>query len=921
MPFIRVVFLLIWLAALQACGQRADADLLADARRQIAAKEYSVAQVTLKGGLQVKENWPEARHLLGVAYLEAGNGQDAVIELRKALSADQPLESVLPQLARAMVLAGQSKDLIAGYAGTQLQSPAAVAEFTTALYQAYRAQNDTDKAEQALQAALRAKPDYAPARLLRARAEAARGQPDGALAIVDAVIAADKHNAQAWVLKGELLQIGKRDDSAAVQAYESALKEDPRALMAHQQLTMMALTANQGELAQTRLTAMSKAWPGHPQTLLFEAQMALRANDIKTAREKLQLALKASPNDVLGLALAAELESRAGAVAQAESHLAKALAIAPNSIVQTLQLAQLQVLAGDSAKALATVTPLLGMPAPPPLALAIGARAHVQLGNFKQAEKLFEQASKAAPGDERFRIGQALAKLSRGEDAQSMLELERMSAQGGSNLPDLALANLKQHNNDSQGALAMLDRAQSKQPKDPVPLLQRGHLLLQKGDLVAARAAFEQAAKIDPQSWPAVEALAQADAASGNVQAAVQGIQAWLLKHPKDAGAHLTLAGWQERADAPPQTVQASIRAAISAAPAWNAPQLALIRWFLSQGDAQAALTAAQVAVNALPTDRSVLAQLGHAQLAAGQTSQAVRTFKRVSDVQAKDPAAWVDLAAAHQAAKEPAEARKKLKQALALDGSFLAAHRGLVALALEAQDWAAAQTQSQQVQVLLPKQPEGWTWEGDTLALQKKWGAAAVAYRSAQSKAARSDTALRLHAVLLSDGRRADADQYERDWLAAHAGDLEFREGLARGAMARGDLPEAERLYRDELAQVPERVSALNNLAWLLVQQRKSGALSLAEQANKLAPNQAPLLDTWAAALVYEGQFAKALEIQQKAVQLAPSASLLQLHLAQIALQAGDKALAKTALNRLTEMAPGQATPPEVEQLRAALR
>ena len=39
----------------------------------------------------------------------------------------------------------------------------------------------------------------------------------------------------------------------------------------------------------------------------------------------------------------------------------------------------------------------------------------------------------------------------------------------------------------------------------------------------------------------------------------------------------------------------------------------------------------------------------------------------------------------------------------------------------------------------------------------------------------------------------------------------------------------------------------ALNNVAWLMAQQKKPGALPLAEKANKLMPDQPALMDTLA--------------------------------------------------------------------------
>ena len=57
------------------------------------------------------------------------------------------------------------------------------------------------------------------------------------------------------------------------------------------------------------------------------------------------------------------------------------------------------------------------------------------------------------------------------------------------------------------------------------------------------------------------------------------------------------------------------------------------------------------------------------------------------------------------------------------------------------------------------------------------------------------------------------------------------------------------------------------------------------------------------ASALAAEKQYDKALAAQKKAVALKPDADELRLHLADVALQSGDKALARTELTRLQSL------------------
>jgi cellulose synthase operon protein C len=84
------------------------------------------------------------------------------------------------------------------------------------------------------------------------------------------------------------------------------------------------------------------------------------------------------------------------------------------------------------------------------------------------------------------------------------------------------------------------------------------------------------------------------------------------------------------------------------------------------------------------------------------------------------------------------------------------------------------------------------------------------------------------------------------------------------------------------------------------MVMRGKPGAVAVAQKASDLAPENASVLDTLATALAAEKQLDRAVTTQKRAVELAPEANGLRLHLAELAAKAGDKTLARTELTRL---------------------
>ena len=69
----------------------------------------------------------------------------------------------------------------------------------------------------------------------------------------------------------------------------------------------------------------------------------------------------------------------------------------------------------------------------------------------------------------------------------------------------------------------------------------------------------------------------------------------------------------------------------------------------------------------------------------------------------------------------------------------------------------------------------------------------------------------------------------------------------LAQDAIARKDYQAAMKGYESLLAKQPENPVLLNNYAWAAGKAGDPRALDYAEKANRLAPNQAAIIDaTW---------------------------------------------------------------------------
>lgn len=903
-----------------ACGEQAEPDMLASARSFLDKKDAPAAIVQLKSVLQKYPNSGEGRYLLGSALLAANDPAGAVLELEKARAAKHRDSDVLPALAKALSATGQAKKVTDGFAQTVLDDPKAAAELKAAVATAFLAQGQLDKGDAATQAALQFDPTNVAARFLQVRLTAGRGAVDEAMPLLDKLLAEDPKRADAWQLKGELLWLGKADLEGGIKAMREALVVNPRYLPAHLALIRVMLQKRDIDGFKAQIAELKKALPNQIETMYFEAQLAFLNQDLERAREGAQQLLRIAPESPLVRQLAGAIEAQKGALRVAENHLNRALQLMPELPLARRLLAETHLRAGQPAKALATIRPLVESPKPEGEVLAIAAEAYLQLGDMAKSEALYGLAAKVNPDDAKARTALALTQLQKGNYDLGFAQLESVAATDKGSYADLALISSRLRRNETDAALRAIEKLQAKQPDKPLAPLLRARIMAQRKDFAATRVNLEKAVALDPVFLPAVVDLANLDMEDKRPADALKRFDASLAREPKNARALLAIIDIRRRSGAKPEEIDELLVDAVAANAGEPQPRFALIEHRLSQRQIKSAISAAQDAVAALPDDMQLLDALGRVQLANGNIQQAVGTFRKVAVANPTIPQPQMRLAEAFVAGKDFVAARQSLRSALDIAPNMAAAQRALVHLALIEKRVDEALKIAQGIQKQRPKDPFGYILEGDIHMSLRAWDAAISSFKASFERSRTTEMAGRLHSTYLTAGRLPDAEQFAEVWLKEFPRDLTFLFHLGSMAIERKDYVNAELRFRQINAIQPDDAAVLNNLSWLLVEQGKPGGLAFAERANQLRPNQAPVMDSMAKALVAENQIDKAIEWQRKAVALSPDALNYQLHLGKLLIKANQKEAARTVLESLAQLGAKDANHAEVSALLKGL-
>lgn len=888
------------LLALAACDTGSEQRILLSAKAQMAANDVPAAIATLKSALDKHAQSPELRALLGQALLAGGHPAAAATELAKALELGHPERDGAPSLALALVAAGRAKEATDRFATTVLSFPEAEARLKTQMAWGYGAQGQPERMLEMVKMALAADANHAPALMLLARATAARGDTDEAMRLIEQSISADGEMAEAWHLKGDLLRQGRKADDA-INAYRKAIELD--AAFGPSYLDLMAVLQSRDDLAGMKAVAAAarQAMPGQPTVVMADAMLASAEGDLRRARELLHGVLKATRDQPRALQMAGVVELASGSWTQAEAYFVRVVQLSPDAVNARRLLALTRLRTARPVQAMSALQPLLDARSPRGDVLALAAEAQLQAGATARAETLLAQALKTDANDVHVRTAAAVARIARGDAAGGFADLDALAAQDGT--PQGALTAVQAHlqRGDVDGALKAVERLEARWPDQPFVHDMRGRALLLRKDGAAARASFEKAVALRADYLPAADRLVALDLAENRIEPARQRLEAMLHIDPRYLPASLALVELQARQGATRAEIASRLAELVRQHPGEAQPRLQLAELHLADNDVPAALAVAQEAAATVADDPRLLEVLGRAQIRAGQTQQAIASLRKVTALDPRMPSPYQQLAALYQATDNASAAMQNYRRALEFDPTLEFAQKGLVALAIRSRSYEEALAMSRTVQAQQPKDGLGHVLEGDVRAAQRQWTAAVAAYRQAMHKSASTEAAIRLHGAHVELGQKAEAEALARSWLASHPRDVRFLMHLGDVALVTEELASAEKHYTEVLALQPKNDAALNNLAWLLMRQNKPGALEHAQKALEVRPDKPQYLDTLASVLAAERQFDKALDVQKKAVALAPDYNNGRLNLARIAIQAGDTRLAKDELERLS--------------------
>jgi len=396
-----------------------------------------------------------------------------------------------------------------------------------------------------------------------------------------------------------------------------------------------------------------------------------------------------------------------------------------------------------------------------------------------------------------------------------------------------------------------------------------------------------------------------------------------------------------------------------------------LIRLYLTAGQKDQALAAAEAAHKRAPDNRQFTADLAALYLATaapqqaldllggagtpgaasaggdqggGQLDPALRPLRvRAELALGQRAAAATDLRAMLEQAPGNAQLRNELADVLATDKDYAGARAllmeglartpgdppllaALVALAGRESGPEAAVKRAEEL-ARDPANPAAAVLKGDVLMAQSHFAEAAAAFRAQLASLPPDDprTALlqiRAAQATAAAGKPEEAGAMLRVFVAAHPDSTAAGLVLSSFDLSAGRLPQARAMLETVLSKEQNNVAALNNLAWIHQHDGDlPGARALAARAYLLRPTPTTA-DTLGWIVLAQGDPSDALPLLREAAQDAHASPAILYHYAAALARAGQKEAAVTRLKALLGNAEVRFTEkPEAAKLLADLQ
>lgn len=893
------------LALLTACSKKDSTAHYADALAFLANQQYSSAVIELRSAIQQDPDNFQFRLALGKALLKNGDIINAERELDRALRYGAPHDDVAVYLAQAHYLAGNHSALV-----SLLNDSTALEDRSQDLLNSYKALAESElgdiPAAILLFEQLSASAEADIAAFATAHLKLVSQESELALAALLSINVSSELYAEGLFLQSKI-HLSANDNVAAINTLERYIELTPTMHLARLLLAQAYVGNSQFEQSEKHLSLLLKLFPDQPVANYLLGIVSFQKEDFTAAKLFSEKAIN-QPSLARQARMIAALSSvRLGLDAQALSHL--------DSIKDQLQqnpdihrlYAVLQLRAGETELASTILAQLpeqeqdlqlIATTAFELLRQGSVSSAQQLLSNYEQHNTQMDAATLATLGTIKLGIaGQQDVGISNLEQALNMEPgldqtrlilainyLQRQEFEKSEKLADawikdekmqIAGYNLKAFGyylqEDFDTAKQLTDKALIVHPFNPFSSLIQALIDTKNGKLTQAQQLLQQSLDRNPTYLAGYEQLYTVSRALGNTEDATKRITALHQQYPDVYAGRLLLARVHQDQQQFSQSLALLNNTNIADSEKSDLHWLIVIEANLQLNNNNNAITQARAWFQQDPDNST-----------AGFTYANALTIN-----------------------KQPNEALQVVNQLLAKYPGQPRLLMGQISLLAQLQRNEQALAVINNLPVHIAAQQEIQFLKGRLALIEGDFTTSLKAFQQSYSINPTAETAMLIGNNLATQQSEQQALHFIQQHIKQHGTSSELQTYLAT-LLIKSDSQQAGTIYKALIAEQPNNVVALNNYAWLLLQDKQAvDAKQYAERAIKLLPNNPDIIDTYGQVLLMLKQPTNALLHFEHSLRIRPNHPDVSLNYAQALIETQQHNKAREILSALQSAEP----------------
>jgi len=913
--WIEYIFIIVLAITLSGCGaEKTDKQLVSAAKHYLADKKIRAAALELKNALKQNPENAEARYLLGNIDLNVGDFLSAEKEFRRAIQSGWAEDQARIGLAKAFIYAHKFQQALDSLPPGGTYTKTAQANIDALKAYAHAGLGDYKQAHRLLASAQHIDANALQVSIIQIQLQLVAGQYNQVGKTVRLALTVHPDSVELLLLQASAA-IKNHQPVVAQQALKQVIADDPENWVtqygrrARLGLAQIEIESRQYTQAGALLAPLFRQNANDPELNYLGGLLAFEQNNPELAEQRLLKVLKVAPNHLQTQLLLGMVNFSRKNFEQAAYYIEKYVSEVPDNIGARKLLGRTYMKLGQAQEAAKVLQAGLKTGSNDAELLALVGVSQLREGNLEAGIAGLQRAVKISPDNAGLRSELARAYISAGRTKNAIRELQSLIQAGKFKEQSellLVITHLRarQFAEAIDSALSMLNR----HADDPAYLTLTGNVFAASNDKAEATKYFRRALAIDHNFVPAIMSLAQLAEQEGDTKKATALYKSVIQLNSKHTGKSavaplLALARLAEKSGNTGgmlkwlEQARANTRQDVR-------PRIALAAYYLRLRQPEKAAVYLQEGLKAEPNNLTLSSMQARVFFEQGQYDNALPLLQKQVARVPQSIYLRTLLAENYLKLGQNDNARKQLGIVLKKQPYYIPALALLVSVDVKAGHQAQALKNVKKIQNVKPENYFGYELAGDIWMAAKQYRKAEDSYQLALKYHAGEKCLLKLAEVFIHQEKSNSAQKLLISGMKKYPDSLPVLKLLGSSYLKNGDNSSAISIFEKLLKKQHNNIVALNNLAWLFSlsadAESVKKAMSYAEKAYKLNPEDPGVQDTYGWLLVQTGQADKGLSILRQVIKVMPAVPEVEYHYAVALIKTGDKNKGKQLLRHL---------------------